>query len=254
MSVMLTVTGLTRSFGGVRAVSDVSFTVEAGTIRGLIGPNGAGKTTLLDLITGFTRPDRGKVSLEGRTITGIPSHRLAALGLMRTFQAARLIPGLSVRDNVMLGAHHLTRAGFWADGLRLPSSRKEETALRQRAERVLGFLDLGRYASRDARELPTGLQRLVELGRALAAGPRLLLVDEPAAGLDEAETDSLTDALKAIRASGCTVLLIEHNVNLVLSITDSVLVLNAGSLIADDSPDRIRANEAVRAAYLGQAV
>jgi ABC-type branched-subunit amino acid transport system ATPase component len=251
MTVLLEASGLVRRFGGVQALANVSFTVEEGEIRAVIGPNGAGKTTLLDVITGFTPPEAGSVKLKGAELLGLPPHRLASRGLMRTFQATRLIPGLTVRDNVMLGAHHLTRARFLANGLWLPRARREERALRQRADRVLGFLELTGVADRDTRSLPAGTQRLVEVGRALAAGPSLLLLDEPGAGLVESEIRALADVLRAVRSSGATVVLIEHNVNMVMSLSDRVLVLNAGGVIADDLPTRVRKDPAVLAAYLG---
>jgi branched-chain amino acid transport system ATP-binding protein len=251
VTVLLEASGLVRRFGGVQALADVGFTVEEGEIRAVIGPNGAGKTTLLDVITGFTAPEAGSAKLRGVEILGLPPHRLASHGLMRTFQATRLIPGLTVRENVMLGAHHLTRARFLATGFSLPRARREERALRERADRVLGFLELTTLAERDARSLPAGMQRLVEVGRALAAGPSLLLLDEPGAGLVESEIRALADMLRAVRSSGATVVLIEHNVNMVMSISDRVLVLNAGGVIADDLPARVQADPAVLAAYLG---
>lgn len=244
---------MSRSFGGVQALAEVSFTVDEGETRAVIGPNGAGKTTLLDVITGFTREDAGSVRLRGSEILGLQPHRLASRGLMRTFQGARLIPGLSVRDNVMLGANHLTRSRFLANGLRLPLARKEERALRARADRVLAFLELSDLADLEVRSVPAGIQRLVEVGRALAAGPSLLLLDEPAAGLDRSEVQTLAEALRAIRASGATVVLIEHNVNLVMSLADRVLVLNAGKVIADDTPALVQKDQAVLSAYLGDA-
>lgn len=251
MSVLLEVRGLTRSFGGVRALDGVGFDVEEGEIRAVIGPNGAGKTTLLDVITGFTRPDAGDVRFQGRSILGLPPHRLPALGLMRTFQAARLVPTLTILENVMLGAQHQVRSRFLSAGLGLPRARRQEAALRQRAERVLAFLELSGLAEREAGRLPAGLQRLAEVGRALAGGPRLLLLDEPAAGLDESETRALAEALVAVRESGCTIALVEHNVGLVTAICDRVLVLDAGAVIADASPERVRQEPAVLEAYLG---
>jgi len=243
--------GLCRSFGGVQALSGVGFAVQPATIQAIIGPNGAGKTTLLDVLTGFTRADRGRALFEGQSVLGLPPHRLPGRGIMRTFQTSRLIPGLTVRENIMLGAHHLTRCRFLADGLGLPSARREEQGLEARADRVIKFLDLVHLAGKEARELPAGLQRIVEVGRALAAGPRLLLLDEPAAGLGAAETHDLAGVLLSVRASGATVVLIEHNVNLVMGVSDSVLVLDAGRVIADGPPAQVQRDPAVRAAYLG---
>ncbi|GAB3361660.1 ABC transporter ATP-binding protein [Amycolatopsis echigonensis] len=249
--VLLEVRGLTKSFGGLCAVDGVDFTVRANSVRGLIGPNGAGKTTLLDLITGFTAPDAGTVRFGGENVLGRPSHTLPARGLMRTFQSARLVPRLTVRENVMLGAHHLTKAGFLADGLRLPLARREQRALERRADAVLDFLGLGRFRDTAGAELPTGAQRLLEVGRALAGAPTLLLLDEPAAGLDGTETAELGTVLRAMAAAGTALVLIEHDVELVMAISDEVLVLDAGKVIADGPPAEVRTNPAVLAAYLG---
>ncbi|MGH9094468.1 MAG: ABC transporter ATP-binding protein [Acidimicrobiales bacterium] len=248
---LLRVDGITRSFGGVVAVSAVSFSVTSGTICAVIGPNGAGKTTLLDLVTGLTRPDAGDVFFDGRRITGTAPYHLPTLGLMRTFQSTRLIPGLSVRENLALGAHHLTRTGFVSAGLRLRRARQEEQALRDRAARILAFLRLEEIADRDARNLPTGTQRMVEVGRTLAGGPKLLLLDEPAAGLDDTETALLAELLVAVRSSGVTLLVVEHNVNLVMRLCEQVVVLDAGKVIADGPPRQVQQSPIVQAAYLG---
>ncbi|MCW2946722.1 MAG: hypothetical protein JWR24_3439 [Actinoallomurus sp.] len=249
---LLAVEDLTRRFGGLTAVNDVSCGVEPGTILGVIGPNGAGKTTLLDLITGFTRPDAGTVRFAGRDIGGIEPYRLPSLGLMRTFQSARLVPELTVRENVMLGAYRFTRSRFLSDGLRLPVSRREERGLAARADELLRFLELQGVADRIAIDLPAGVQHLVEVGRGLAGGPRLLMLDEPAAGLDDTETAELGEVLRAVRTGGIAVVLIEHNIDLVMNISDRVLVLDAGVAIADGAPERVRADAAVIAAYLGE--
>jgi branched-chain amino acid transport system ATP-binding protein len=249
---LLQVTGLTRRFGGLTAVDHVDLTVRPDTVRAVIGPNGAGKTTLLDLITGFTKPDEGSVTFRGHDVLRMAPHRLPGIGLMRTFQSARLVPRLTVRENVMLGAHHLTRARFLADGLRLPRARREQRALEERADAVLGFLELGRYADTAGSDLPTGVQRLLEVGRALAGAPTLLLLDEPAAGLDGTETRDLAAVLRAVARAGTAIVLIEHDVEMVMSISDEVLVLDAGSVVADGPPDEVRADPAVLAAYLGQ--
>jgi branched-chain amino acid transport system ATP-binding protein len=248
---LLTVAGLTRRFGGLTAVDGVDLTVRPDTIRAVIGPNGAGKTTLLDLITGFTRPDAGSVVFDGHDVLRLPPHRLPGLGLMRTFQSARLVPRLTARENVMLGAHHLTSARFLADGLRLPLARREQRALAERADAVLDFLGLRAYAEHNGADLPTGVARLLEVGRALAGAPKLLLLDEPAAGLDGAETQELAGVLRGVAATGTAIVLIEHDVDLVMSISDEVLVLDAGTVVADGPPARVRTDPAVLAAYLG---
>jgi ABC-type branched-subunit amino acid transport system ATPase component len=249
---ILHVTGLTRSFGGLCAVDHVDFTVRPDTVRAVIGPNGAGKTTLLDLITGFTKPDSGSVTFLGHDVLRMAPHRLPGIGLMRTFQSARLVPRLSVRQNVMLGAHHLTRSRFLADGLRLPLARREQRALEERADAVLDFLELRRFADTPGSDLPTGVQRLLEVGRALAGAPRLLLLDEPAAGLDGTETRELAAVLRAVAGAGTAIVLIEHDVEMVMSISDDVLVLDAGAVVADGPPAAVRTDPAVLAAYLGQ--
>lgn len=248
---LLSVRGLSRSFGGLNAVDDVTFTVPPNSVRSIIGPNGAGKTTLLDLITGFTVPDTGTVEFAGRSITGLAPHKLPALGLMRTFQSARLVPGLTVRENVMLGGYRFTRARLLSDGLRLPRTRREEHALAARADELLRFLELERFADQDAGDLPAGAQRLVEVARGLSGGPRLLMLDEPAAGLDDTETSELAEVLEAVRAGGIALVVIEHNIDLIMRLSDAVLVLDAGKTIADGPPEAVRDAPEVIEAYLG---
>lgn len=253
MSSLLTVRGLSRSFGGVAAVQSVDLEVKEGTIRAVIGPNGAGKTTLLDLVTGFTKPDEGTVEFLGHQLVGLSPRDLPSLGLMRTFQSARLVPSLTVRQNIMLGAYRFTKARFLSDALRLPRTRREEWELGARADDLIGFLDLTRFADTAATDLPAGAQRLVEVARGLAGAPKLLLLDEPAAGLDDSETRELADVLHAVRDGGVSMVLIEHNMSLVLAISDQVTVMDAGKVIADDVPSVVREDAAVRKAYLGVA-
>lgn len=252
MSALLEVTGISRRFGGLQALNDVGFQVEEGSVLAVIGPNGAGKTTLLDIITGFTRPDTGEVLFEGDSILRTQPYDLPRRGLMRTFQSARLVHSLTARQNIMLGSHHLTKSGFWSTGLRLGSARGEERALRHRADSVLDFLDLSRFADTSASDLPGGTQRLIEVGRVLAGSPKLMLLDEPAAGLDDTETLELVDVLQAVKASGVSMVVIEHNMGLVMSVSDRVLVLDAGQKIAEDLPEVVQNDAKVISAYLGE--
>jgi branched-chain amino acid transport system ATP-binding protein len=247
----LRVAGLSRSFGGLRATADVSFTVESGTVCALIGPNGAGKTTLFNLITNLFPADAGEVFLYGHSLRGLPPEAIASLGLIRTFQSARVFPGMTVLENALAGRHRLLRAGALANIVRLPSARREERALTARAMRLLELVGLGDRAATHAALLPMGAQKLLEAVRALMAQPRLLLLDEPAAGLNDTETEELAALLRAIRDSGITVLIVEHNMSLVMNVADKVIVLEAGSVIAEGTPAIVQANPRVISAYLG---
>lgn len=253
MTDLLQVTSVSRRFGGLQALSDVGFSVGEGQIRAIIGPNGAGKTTLVDVITGFTKPDSGDVLFEGASLVGAAPHALPRLGVMRTFQSARLVPRLTVAENIMLGGHHMAGGGFLSAALNLPRARRTERALRERAAAVLEFLQLSSIGERPAGGLPAGTQRLVEVGRVLAGAPKLVLLDEPAAGLDDSETKELAGVLQAVKASAVTMVIIEHNMDLVMSISDNVLVLDAGRPIADGPPAAVSKDPAVVTAYLGEA-
>ena len=248
---LLVVHDLYKAYGGIVPVRNVSFSISAGKVHALIGPNGAGKTTLLNLLSGHVAPGGGSIRFEGKEIAGWPAHRVAALGIARTFQNLKLFGELSALDNVLLGAHLHVETGFAASLLGLPSSRRAEATARADALALLNDLGLGQRAHEQAKSLPYGLQRRLEIARALASRPKLLLLDEPAAGLNPQETHELGDVIRRIQQSGITVLLIEHHMDLVMGISQHVLVLDYGALIAEGAPDAIRKDPKVVAAYLG---
>jgi ABC-type branched-subunit amino acid transport system ATPase component len=249
---LLTVATLSRFFGGLAALQDVSFQVQPGTICGLIGPNGAGKTTMINLISGLIPPSSGEIRLGEQPISGLPPHQIAANGVGRTFQNIRLFTDLSVLENVMVG-HHLRQQGTLLETvLRLPRSRREEQATRAAALELLRRLNMAHLAHAQAGALSYGDQRRVEIARALALEPRLLLLDEPAAGMNSTETDQLAEFLLTLRTAGLTLLLIEHDMDLIMRISDKVVVLNFGRKIAEGTPDEIRTNRQVIEAYLGE--
>jgi branched-chain amino acid transport system ATP-binding protein len=252
MSGLLELRDVGIHFGGLRAVDELSFSVAEGQIVGLIGPNGAGKTTVFNLVTGVHRPSEGEILWQGRPITGARPHRIAALGIRRTFQTIRLFAGMSVFENVRAGCHLGVRQRFWQGMLRLPAQRREEAALAERTHAVLRRLRLDRLADEPATSLPYGLQRRVELARALVGDPRLLVLDEPAAGLNEAESAALSETILGVRAAGITVLLVEHDMSVVMKVSDHILVLNFGRLIAAGNAAAIRDDPAVIEAYLGR--
>ncbi len=242
-----------RSFGGVRAVDGASFAVAAGAVHGLIGPNGAGKTTLLNLVSGFLAPSAGRILLGDRDAGGLPPHQVAALGVARTFQNIRLFPELSARDNVVVGQHLRRRGSFTARLLSLPGARAEERAAREEAERLLARVGLEGRAGAHARHLSYGEQRRVEIARALASAPRLLLLDEPTAGMNPVEVEAVARLIRQVAAAGTSVLLVEHNVRLVMEVCDRLTVLHFGRVIADGAPAAVARDAAVIAAYLGDA-
>ncbi len=251
---LLVVTGVEQSFGGVMALAGVSFQVPAGLIYAVIGPNGAGKTTLFNDLCGFYQPSAGSIRFDGHELRGLPPHRIAALGMARTFQNLQLFFNMTVIENVMVGCHLRTRTGLLAAALRLPQVRREERQLRLWAREALELCDLADRAEQPAGALPYGLMKRVEIARALAAKPRLLLLDEPAAGLNDTETLALRELIARIRASGVTVLLVEHNMPLIMNVSDRLLVLDYGSVLAEGTPTEIQADPRVIAAYLGGAV
>ncbi len=248
---LLSVAGLHKWFGGLHVIDDVSFDCPDGIVKAIIGPNGAGKTTLFNLIAGAIAPAGGVIHFDGGPIAGLPPHRIAARGIARTFQATRLFPRMSVLENVMVGAHVRTRGGFLACMAGPWVTAREEARARRECMAVLDGLGATDFAEKEAVALPFGRQRIVEIARALAAGPRLLLLDEPACGLNPAETEELGGIIGRIRRSGITILLVEHDMSLVMDISDEVLALSAGRRIAEGSPREVQADRQVAAVYLG---
>ena len=250
---VLEVKGLTRRFGGVTAVDNVSFAVAPGEIFGLIGPNGAGKTTLSNVVTGITKPTAGRFLHDGEDVTGARPHKVAARGIARTFQNIRLFANLSAMENVMIGRHLHTKSGLFTGVLGLPPGPAEERAVRERARELLDLMGLGKRAAVKARNLPYGDQRRLEIARALALEPKVLLLDEPAAGMNPHEKTALSDFIRRLRADfDLTVLLIEHHVPLVMGLCDRIAVLDFGKLIALGDPEVVRTDPAVVEAYLGE--
>ena len=253
MTALLEAERVTVRFGGIHALTEADFTIPNRTVTALIGPNGAGKTTMLNAITGMTHIDGGAIRLAGRDIVGLPPHKRAAHGVVRTFQNLEVFTSLSVLENVMTGHHAHTRYSIAASLLRTPSFRRAENACRDRALACLDFVGLSAERDTPAGDLPYGKQRLLEIARGLAADPKLLLLDEPAAGLNSRETARLGDLITAIRDTlGVTVGLVEHDMDLVMRISDHVTVLNFGHPLASGTPEQVQADPEVVKAYLGE--
>lgn len=251
MTALIEVTGLSKTFGGVHAVEALSFSVDEGQIYSVIGPNGAGKTTLFNLITGIYTPTQGEIKLKGESVVGLEPNQLAERGMCRTFQQMQICMNMTALENVMLGRHLQLKSSLLTTMLRLPSLLKDEEDCRDHAIELMKFVGCGDYLETEASAMSYGALKRLEIARALASNPKIVLLDEPAAGLNGTETAALEELIKKIAAQGITVVLVEHDMKLVMGISDRLLVLNYGRKLAEGTPEEIRNNPDVIAAYLG---
>ena len=249
---MLRLSNITQIFGGLNALEDVSFSVREGSITGIIGPNGAGKTTLFNIVTGLYTQTGGDVFLGGENISFLETEELAGRGLVRTFQNVELFRKMTVLENVMVGLHTKSSSGIFSCAFKLPRQIREEKAIREKSMVWLKYTGIAELAEMTAGNLPFGKGRLLEISRALAAGPKIILMDEPAAGLNSRETAELALLIRKIRQSGVTVVLVEHDMDLVMDVCDAIVVLNLGKKLAEGTPREIQENPAVISAYLGE--